>query len=500
MSDLLHALRQHANQKPSETVVIGSRLRLSWRALNDEVFSLSDRLKGRHTIGFFMANSPAWIVTDLAILDAGIRAVPLPTFFSDDQLLHAISDANIDTIISDDPSRFNGLLNINQHETFEIAGKTCHLQYIEQHQTLPPVLLPSKVTYTSGTTGTPRGVQISTDTIETVASSLCEASVASSDDRALVLLPLSTLLENIGSVYAPILVCAQIIVPNPEDVGLSGSSQIDVQKLASAFQQFRPTTVILPPQLLKLVIGLARQQVLPGSFRYIAVGGAPVGQRLLDEAEALGLPVFQGYGLSEACSVVAVNTPSNNRPGSVGKPLPHATVRVSEQGEILVKGKTFEGYVNDSQRNDTDEVATGDLGYLDEDGYLYITGRQRNVIITSYGRNISPEWVESELLSHPSIAQAAIMGNNHEYLVAVVVPAKNGPQSEIMKTLDETIAEANLKLPDYAQIHDYVIADSPFCYGQGELTSNGRPRRDVIERHYSDRIEKLYEIGHEQIL
>ncbi len=492
MSELIDSLRFQAARNPDAVAVVGSRETLSWRMLSAEVISLADILMDSRTVGLLMANSPAWVIADFAAIQAELRHVPLPTFFSDLQLLHAIEDAGVDTIITDDPSRLEKLLSINQQQRLTIGGEQCTLISIADTRQRGKDKSPSKITYTSGSTGSPRGVSLQLDTIEAVTRSLRDAVSASEQDRALTLLPLSTLLENIGSVYIPLLAGAQITVPDPEDIGLTGSSGIDIERFAITLNRYRPTSVSVPPQLLKLMIGLASQQMLPDSFRYIAVGGAHVSKKMLELAESLGLPVYQGYGLSEACSVVTVNTPEFNRAGSVGKPLSHLGVRISEAGEIMVQG-----YASGSNK---DELATGDLGYLDDDGYLYITGRNRNVIITSYGRNIAPEWVESELLSHPSIAQAVVVGDKQEYLVAILTPAMTATTVELQKLLDHAVFETNQHLPDYAQVREYLIATSPFSVETDELTHNGRPRRVVIEHHYADLIHKLYEAEHEQLL
>ncbi len=500
MSSLIRMLTSHAARYQDETAVVGSQHTLSWGNLDQAVTSLCAQLNECRTIGLLMANSPAWIVSDLAAVSAGKRLVPLPVFFSDEQILHAIQDAEIDAVITDDSSRLDGLLSFTRQRSIRIAGKDCTLLTVPVDGKKLLNFPVSKVTYTSGSTGSPRGVLLSLDAIETVTESLRQAVAASRQDRALVLLPLSTLLENIGTVYIPILVGAQIIVPDAEELGLAGSSKINIQKFAESLCRFRPTSLVVPPQLLKLLVGLARQQALPDSFRYIAVGGAPVGKLMLDNAQSLGLPVYQGYGLSEACSVVTVNTPEHNRPGSVGKPLPHTRIRITTQGGIMVRGQTYGGYLNDTVRKLSDELATGDLGYLDEDGYLYINGRSRNVIISSYGRNISPEWVESELLSHPLIAQAAVLGDGREYLVAVLVPTVSATSQDLHRQLDVALIGINARLPDYARLGDYLIADAPFSIENGQLTNNGRPRRIRIEQHYAELISRLYESKHEQFL
>jgi long-subunit acyl-CoA synthetase (AMP-forming) len=426
--------------------------------------------------------------------------IPLPGFFTDDQIRHALLDAHIETVITDNPDRMQSILQAKKVISLEIAGKQCAQLFYSTAGADRKYSSTVKVTYTSGTTGEPRGVQLSLRAIEAVAGSLTEAASASREDRALVLLPLSILLENIGSVYAPVIAGAEINVPDAEDLGLNGSSRIDTAVFSDLLNRVKPTTMILPPQLLKLLVALAEQQLLPDSFRYIAVGGAPVGIALLDAARELELPVYQGYGLSEACSVVAVNTIESNYPGSVGKPLAHNKVRINSDGEIIITGEIFNGYLNEIHSNPEAELATGDLGYLDEEGYLYVTGRCRDRIITGFGRNISPEWVESELMSHPLIAQVAVFGNNMPYLVAILVPAVQNPADTKTENIDLAMREVNERLPDYARVGKYVIADSPFSVVSGELTASGSTCRSAIEQHYSLQIQSQLEEQNEQLL
>ena len=496
MVSIIRALDDNAGNTPNKTAISGSRISLTWRELHDEVVAVAGRLQGASTLGVLMENSPAWIVTDLAAIYAGVVCIPLPGFFSDEQLRHAIKDAQIDAVITDNPERLASLLQSSRESSLLIAGSQCVQSSFpvdgadRKHSTTV------KVTYTSGTTGAPRGVQLTLKAIETVAASLAAAAGAGNGDRALVLLPLSILLENIGSVYAPVLAGAEIVVPDPAELGLHGSSRIEAGIFAAALQRIRPTAMILPPQLLKLLVALEGRQALPDSFRFIAVGGAPVGITLLETARQLGLPVYQGYGLSEACSVVALNTPEHNCMGSAGRPLPHNKLRINKDGEIVILGEGFNGYLNASSRNPAEELATGDLGYLDEEGYLYVTGRCRDRIITGYGRNVSPEWIESELQSHPLIAQAAVFGNDMPCLVAVLVLAQSSQQDAV----DSVLQEINARLPDYARVWNYVIADEPFSIKSGEFSAGGSPCRAAIEQHYSGLIRGQFEVQNEQLL
>jgi long-chain acyl-CoA synthetase len=484
MSVILAALATHARQTPERVAITGSHQMVTWRALADGVERTAERLAGVRVLGLLCDNSPGWIMTDLAALKAGCVHIPLPGFFSDEQLRHAIEDAQVDTLITDNPLRITRLFPDCTPEILELAGQSHACVRLPVFGTAA-LADSAKITYTSGTTGAPRGVRLSRHALETVALSLADAAQACSSDRAFVLLPLSILLENIGSVYAPLLAGAQIIVLEPDQTGISGSSQVDPVRLATAMQRYQPTSMIVPPALLKLLVQLARVGSVPDSLRFIAVGGAPVGRDLLLAAQQLGLPVYQGYGMSEAASVVAVNTPPKNRPGSVGKPLPHCQVRISDSGEILVHGITGSGYLDGTACDERSVLRTGDLGYLDADGFLYVTGRICNRIITAFGRNVSPEWIESELQSHPDIMQAAVFDNELPALVAVLVARAGIAPAQ----LEQAVSAINARLPDYARIGDWQSADAPFSNATGELTSGGALRRRVIGQQYLGRFK-----------
>jgi long-subunit acyl-CoA synthetase (AMP-forming) len=218
-------------------------------------------------------------------------------------------------------------------------------------------------------------------------------------------------------------------------------------------------------------------------LRLVAVGGAKVAPQLLAQAEALGLPVYEGYGLSECASVVALNTPASRRVGAVGKPLPHLSVEVAGDGEIVVGPQPFLGYAGGHAH--AGAVRTGDLGRFDDDGFLRIDGRRSNTIITAHGRNVAPEWVESELLAQPEIRQAVVFGEAQAELGALIVPLT----SEVGEAaLSDAVARANQNLPAYAQVRRWTVR-SAFDPAAGELTGNGRPRRDVLLANHRSFIE-----------
>jgi long-subunit acyl-CoA synthetase (AMP-forming) len=244
--------------------------------------------------------------------------------------------------------------------------------------------------------------------------------------------------------------------------------------------------ILLPQTLAALVVALESGAPRLDSLRFAAVGGARVPETLLERAERVGLPVHEGYGLTECASVVALSRPGARRAGSVGQVLPHARVRIDERSEIYVSGAAVCGYGPDAAA--PEEVATGDLGRLDADGFLYVTGRRKNVFITSFGRNVSPDWVEAELTRAPPIAQAALFGESRPWNVAVVVAAPMTRAHEIQRAIDSV----NRDLPDYARVRDWVRADEPFTTLNGQLTPNGRNRRAAIWNRYRARIDACY--------
>jgi acyl-CoA synthetase (AMP-forming)/AMP-acid ligase II len=230
--------------------------------------------------------------------------------------------------------------------------------------------------------------------------------------------------------------------------------------------------------------------------RILAVGGAPVARTVIERARSIGLPVFEGYGLSECASVVSVNAPDADRPGSVGRPLPHVRLRFAPDGEILVAGAGFQGYTGSDDAPTVDGYwPTGDLGHIDADGFLHLSGRKRNVFITAFGRNVAPEWVERELTAQPAIAQAAVFGESRPWNLAVVVPRDGRPRAEIAAA----VHAANCELPDYARVRGWIVAAAPFSVTNGQLTATGRVRRDAVFSAHRAELDGRYSSYEQEI-
>ncbi|MBX3711767.1 MAG: AMP-binding protein [Lysobacter sp.] len=439
---------------------------------------------GVQRIASRLDNGPDWLALDLAIRALGRVHVPLPTFFTPGQVAHALASSGADALVVPKgaplPAAFAALPS-------RALGDAMRLLSLPAN----PVTLPegtAVITFTSGTTGTPKGVCLEADALLAVAASLAEAAGPLSPKRHLCLMPLSTLLENVGGLYAALLSEAEIIVPSLGEIGYSGSAGLDMPTLLACLHRHRPESAILLPQLLlALVMAAERGAVLPDSLRFLAVGGGRVGASLIARAEAVGLPVYEGYGLSECASVVCLNRPGATRAGSVGRPLPHARVTVRD-GELFVEGVRMLGYLGDDAPH-AGAIATGDLGHIDDDGYVHITGRRKHLFITAFGRNVSPEWVESELLQHPAFAQAVVHGEARPFNIAIVWPRDPALGDEALRAALDAV---NRALPDYARVRDIVRADAPFTFADGLLTSNGRPRRDAILARHADAVEACY--------
>ncbi|MVW74854.1 AMP-binding protein [Pseudomonas xionganensis] len=449
---------------------------LSYAQLLSEVEQRSAQLQqlGARRIALALDNGIDWVLWDLAALHAGLVCVPLPGFFSGSQQLHVLDSAGIDCLISAQP-----------HAGFVQATPGIYLRAVVQ----PPAMHAGtcKITYTSGTTGQPKGVCLDIATQLAVAHSLVQASASCRVERHLCVLPLATLLENIAGVYAPLLAGAQIELMPMAQIGLLGASQFDLPRFLGALAQAQPHSLILLPQLLLALVSAAERGLpLPDSLRFIAVGGGRVASQLLARADALGLPVFEGYGLSECASVVCLNTPENRRIGTVGQPLAHLQLRLAADGEVLVKGPRLLGYLGEAGA-DEEWLGTGDLGHFDGK-FLVLHGRKKHQFITAFGRNVNPEWVEAELVQQLPIAQAWLHGEALPGNVAVLVP-RFAHISDLQ--LAEAVAAANQTLPDYARVHHWLRAEQPFSSANALATSNGRLRRTALLNHYQGAIEQL---------
>ncbi|MEV5680082.1 AMP-dependent synthetase/ligase [Streptomyces sp. NPDC052179] len=256
---------------------------------------------------------------------------------------------------------------------------------------------------------------------------------------------------------------------------------------------------------------------LGGHVRYAICGGSPLGHRLAAFYAGAGIEIFEGYGLTETTAAHTVTPPLKPRLGTVGWPLPGASVRIADDGEVLLRGgQVFQGYW-DAERGEPVPVlddgwfATGDLGELDGEGYLTITGRKKDIIITSGGKNVTPAPLEDWLRAHPLVSQCMVVGDNRSFITALITLEPDGLQhwrrmrkkqdvpmrdlvndEELRAALQRAVDEANRLVSRAESIRKFTVLPGDFTEASGHLTPSLKLKRDAIARDFSAQIEELY--------
>ena len=403
--------------------------------------------------------------------------------------------------------------------------------------------------YTSGTTGPPKGCLLSHGNYRDVTSMTQQMGVLQEGDSVYLFLPLAhafaKLIQfvtlDLGGAIAYWEKDPQKIVPNLMEVGptyfpsvprmfekiytLATSSAPDRAQLEQAVQlglkvrqmdaagedvpaELREAFDKADESLYKNVRGL-----FGGNIRECVTGAAPIAQEILQFFYACGVPVMEGYGMTETSTVATSNTPENFRFGSVGKPLPHVEAKVAEDGELLLRGPNiFKGYYKNEQATNETLVDgwlhTGDLARIDDDGFVYIVGRKKDIIITAGGKNITPANLENGLKQNRWISQAVVVGDRRPYLIALITldpeeaPAfaeqhglavEDLPESEqMLAEVQSVVDEVNSKVGPVEQIKKFKILQRDLTQETGELTPTLKVKRNVVNEKNADVIDSLY--------
>lgn len=452
MSALIEAILARADRDGDRIALDDGSRRLHYRDLAGAVAEMArmitHAIPGTGPVAIEGDNGIDWVLADLALLSLGRPSIPMPAFFTRRQRTAALADAGAaGSITGMDVVRFD-------HPVAAIPTGT------------------AKISYTSGSTGEPKGIclddRLMLDTARAIVARLGEGLA----DIHFPVLPLAVLLENVAGLYATLLAGGRYCVRPTAGIGLANPFAVDDAQLVAAIEASNATSLILVPEYLaRIVDRLERTGDRLGRLRLVAVGGSRVPLALLERADRVGLPLVQGYGLTECGSVISLESVGERDRGTVGRPLDHATVSLAHDGEIIVHGHFHLGTIGHPRADGP--IRTGDIGAIDERGRLSIIGRKSSLIITSFGRNVAPEWVEERLVAQPQIAQAMVYGDGESSLRALIVP------SAIDADIASAVAAANADLPDYARIGRWQPG-RPFTPADATLTPNGRLRRAAI--------------------
>lgn len=255
--------------------------------------------------------------------------------------------------------------------------------------------------------------------------------------------------------------------------------------------------------------------VLGDNCQYALSGGAPLGERLGHFFRGMGIPILEGYGLTETTAALTVNLPDDQKIGSVGRPLQGTTVRVADDGELWFRGgQVFNGYWRNEQA--TDEVfedgwfKTGDLGEIDDEGFVRITGRKKEIIVTAGGKNVAPSVLESRIRAHALIDQALVVGDGRPFIGALLTLDREQvtewarqqgkptqlreliKDTDLIAEIDAAVAEANNAVSRAESVRKYEILPDEWSEDGGQLTPSLKLRRNLVLRRYADKIETLY--------
>jgi long-chain acyl-CoA synthetase len=412
--------------------------------------------------------------------------------------------------------------------------------------------------YTSGTTGRPKGVMLTHGNILFDAFNIIEiAEVLTENEVLLSFLPLSHVLERTAGYYTTIMVGALLAIADSVEkvsenmLEVKPTAMVGVPRLfekihSSIFEKVHqmsplkralfhwavkvghcyverkyiakrhPGLVAAQYRLADLLIFSKIRQRFGGNMRFFCSGGAPLDKSINEFFWSIGLPILEGYGLTETSPAVCFNNLSNVRFGSVGIPLPGTTFRVEADGELSVKGpQVMKGYYNNPEGTTECLVdgwfKTGDIGHIDADGFIFITDRKKELIITAGGKNIPPQPVENELKLDKYISQAFVYGDRKPYLVALITPnierlfefARDHHieffdlgdlviNDRVVELFTARINEVNGRIARYESIKKFVVLAHDFSIDGGELTPTLKLRRKVIYEKYQMKIDDLY--------
>ena len=525
-------------------------------------------------VGLMSKTRYEWTLIDFAIWAAGAVTVPIYDTSSPEQVAWILSDSGAKGVFVETDAHLAAVDEVRDRlpaltYTWQIEaersavdelttlGKDVADDTVHERRRAVGAEDLATIVYTSGTTGRPKGVELTHRNLlsEIRADINAFPQLMEQGNSLLCFLPLAHILARAIAVTA---ITARVTLGHTPDV----------KNLVADLGTFRPTFVVAVPRVFEKVYNSAKQKAhgegkgkifdlaeqvavsyseaqdrggaglalkaqhflfdklvygklraaLGGRCIAAVSGGAPLGPRLAHFFRGIGVPVFEGYGLTETSAAAAVNTQDAFRVGTVGRPVAGNAVRIADDGEVLLKGGVVFGayFNNETATKEALEDGwfhTGDLGELDEDGFLRITGRKKEIIVTAGGKNVAPSGLEDTLRAHPLISQAMVVGDQRPFIAALITideeffpswKAQNGKPADaavadlagdpdLVAAVQSAVDEANKQVSHAEAIKKFAILGKDFSEAGGEITPSMKLKRNVVSKNYASSIDGLYQ-------
>ena len=547
---------------------------ITYKELANKVKILSSELQKlgiekRDNVAILSENRPEWVISDLAIMAVGGVVVPLHTTLSPKAILNVLIHSKAKILIVSNDSFLNKVLlgqkylenlkkvifldKLTSSQKSVLSSGVIGWKAIFKMNTIEDyeeIFLdpddPCSIIYTTGTTGNPKGVVLSHMNFLSNVQSINEAIPVKKNDVFLSFLPLSHVLERVAGYYMPICYGATIAYAE------------GIKQLPQNLKEVKPTILISVPRIFEKFYDAVWDKVeasshlqqnifkwalkqkdskikrkiadflvfkkiknrMGGRLRFTISGGASLNEKIARFFAKTGVLILEGYGLTETSPVISANKVKEYKFGTVGKVIPGVKVKIDETTkEIMIKGpNVFKEYFENKEATETafnkeGWFCTGDLGFIDKQGFLTVIGRAKEMIVTSGGKNVWPEKVEKLLNNDRFVSQSIIIGNNRKFISALIAPdwqeveiylkEKNLPlkghdelirDQKLLEIFQKRIEEkVNPNLDEVEKIKKFRLVPQEFSQEQDELTPTLKLRRHIIENHYQKEIESMYQ-------
>ena len=542
----LNRVAESADEQAIRFVQKGEIIARTWNQLASDVFKVVAGLtelgvQPGERVAHLAENRYEWIVTDLAIQSSQAIHVPMHAPLAAEQVLYQIEHSGARAILLSGAEQWSKLQSIE-------SALPVHLRVIAFDAEVPETILGhptlafqdwlaqdsadtgrelandcvshldeqslGTILYTSGTTGQPKGVMLTHRNLVSNAEGTVQAFGMTGKDVRLNFLPLSHIFARTCDLYTWLVTGSELCLATSRE-SVMGDCQWSKPTLISGVPYFYDRIRrYLIEQDMQDTPGVL-QGAMGGNIQWCCSGGAALPDHVFDFYAERDVPILQGYGLTESSPVISVSSPNAYRRGASGLAIQDVEVKINDAGEIITRGPhVMKGYWQDPEATSAmihdGWLHTGDLGHIDEDGFVYITGRSKELIVTAAGKNIAPVLLESLLTEDPLIEQALVIGDGKNFLVALIVPSWEQVRREIPDTTFKPDDRSSRTAPEiielyerqiatrlscvsyHEQVRKFVLLDRPFSIEKGEMTPKLSLRRTIIAEHFADEIEGLY--------